>query len=78
MQSGFFLGPSVAGLALTWIDVRADIAVTTGAPVRGDPGVLVASSTTQRSGDGLSPSRPARERCSASRRFDPWRSRCSA
>src|SRR5215469_11542732 len=29
MQTGFFLGPSIAGVALRWIDLRADIAVMT-------------------------------------------------
>jgi MFS family permease len=47
MQAGFFLGPSVAGLALTWIDVRADIALTTALLVLAIPGALVTSGTTQ-------------------------------
>jgi MFS family permease len=60
MQSGFFLGPALAGLALTWIDVRADIAITTALLVFAIPGALVASSTTQRSGQGLSLREPLR------------------
>jgi len=60
MQSGFFLGPAVAGLALTWIDVRADIAVTTVLLLAAIPGVLVASSATQTSGRGLSLRAPLR------------------
>jgi MFS family permease len=60
MQSGFFLGPAVAGIALTWIDVRADIAVTTALLIFSIPGALVASSTTQRSGAGLSLRGPLR------------------
>jgi MFS transporter, DHA1 family, multidrug resistance protein len=60
MQTGFFLGPSIAGLALTWIDVRADTAVTTALLIAAIPGVLVASSTTQRTGAGLSLRAPLR------------------
>jgi MFS family permease len=60
MQSGFFLGPAVAGVALTWIDVRADIAITTALLVFSIPGAIVASSTTQRSGQGLSLREPLR------------------
>jgi MFS family permease len=60
MQSGFFLGPAVAGIALTWIDVRADIAVTTALLIFSIPGALVASRTTQRSGAGLSLRGPLR------------------
>ena len=54
MQTGFFLGPSLAGLALTWVDIRSDIALTTLLLVPAIPGALMASSTTQRSGPGLS------------------------
>ncbi|HEY3084271.1 MAG TPA: MFS transporter [Candidatus Dormibacteraeota bacterium] len=60
MQSGFFLGPAVAGIALTWIDVRADIAVTTALLIFSIPGALIASRTTQRSGAGLSLRGPLR------------------
>jgi MFS family permease len=60
MQSGFFLGPSLAGLALTWIDVRADIAVTTALLVFAIPGAIVASSSRQHSGRGLSLREPLR------------------
>jgi MFS family permease len=50
MQTGFFLGPAVAGLALTWIDVRADIALTTAGLVFAVPGAMVASQTRQARG----------------------------
>jgi MFS family permease len=54
MQAGFFLGPTVAGLALRWIDVRTDIAVTTALLVLTIPGALAATDTRQQSGRGLS------------------------
>lgn len=60
MQVGFFLGPSAAGIALSWIDLRTDIALTTAALVLTLPGVVVASNTKQRSGHGLSIQRPLR------------------
>ena len=60
MQTGFFLGPSVAGVALTWLDIRTDIAITTALVLGSIPGVLVATSTTQRSGAGLSLRGPLR------------------
>ena len=60
MQAGFFLGPTVAGLALRWIDVRTDIAVTTALLVFTIPGALAASGTRQRSGRGLTFSAPLR------------------
>ena len=60
MQTGFFLGPSLAGLALTWIDVRADIAVMTLLLLPSIPGALMASNTTQRSPSGLSLREPLR------------------
>jgi len=60
MQSGFFLGPALAGLALTWIDVRTDIAVTTALLLLALPGSLLASNTTQRSGTGLALREPLR------------------
>lgn len=47
MQAGFFLGPSIAGVALRWIDVRTDIAVTTVLLVFTIPGVIAASGTRQ-------------------------------
>ncbi len=50
MQAGFFLGPSVAGVALRWIDVRTDIAVTTALLLFAIPGALVASGTRQQAG----------------------------
>ncbi len=54
MQSGFFLGPALAGLALRWIDLRADIAVTTALLLFSVPGALLASQTRQQAGRGLS------------------------
>jgi len=60
MQSGFFLGPSIAGLALTWVDVRADIALTTALLVVAIPGALVASNTRQNAAQGLSFREPLR------------------
>src|SRR5947208_16336365 len=42
MQAGFFLGPTIAGLALAVLDVRTDIAVTTIALVAAVPGALAA------------------------------------
>ncbi|MFI5052625.1 MAG: MFS transporter [Candidatus Dormiibacterota bacterium] len=54
MQAGFFIGPSVAGLALRWIDVRTDIAVTTALLIFTIPGAIAASGTRQHSGHGLS------------------------
>jgi MFS family permease len=54
MQAGFFLGPSIAGLALHWIDVRTDIAVTTVLLVAAIPGAIAASGTRQHTGQGFS------------------------
>ncbi len=54
MQAGFFLGPSIAGIALRWTDVRTDIAVTTALLLFAIPGALVASGTRQHEGRGLS------------------------
>jgi MFS transporter, DHA1 family, multidrug resistance protein len=48
-QSGFFLGPTVAGLALTWLNLRTDIAVTTAVLVFTIPGAIAASNTRQAS-----------------------------
>ncbi len=45
MQAGFFIGPSVAGLALTFLDVRTDIAVTAVILLLAIPGALVAGGT---------------------------------
>ena len=60
MQIGFFLGPSVGGLALRWIDLRTDIAITTALLVLSIPGALAAGNTTQRSGTGLALREPLR------------------
>lgn len=54
MQTGFFLGPSIAGVLLRWIDVRTDIAVTTGIVLLAIPGAILASGTRQHHGRGLS------------------------
>jgi MFS family permease len=47
MQAGFFLGPSIAGLLLQWLDLRADIAVTTVVLVFAIPGCIAASTAPQ-------------------------------
>ncbi len=47
MQAGFFIGPSIAGLALQWIDIRTDIAVTTAMLAFALPGAFAASGTRQ-------------------------------
>src|ERR1700716_1030838 len=60
MQTGFFLGPSLAGIALRWIDVRTDIAVTTVLVVLAIPGAFAASGTRQHEGRGLSLREPLR------------------
>ena len=54
MQAGFFLGPSIAGIALRWIDIRTDIAVTTALLLFAIPGAIAASGTRQQTGRGLS------------------------
>jgi len=46
-QAGFFVGPTIAGVALTWLDLRADIAVTTAVLLFAIPGCLAASDTRQ-------------------------------
>lgn len=53
MQAGFFLGPAIAGIALRWIDVRTDIAMTTILILFAIPGAVVASGTRQHTGKGL-------------------------
>jgi MFS family permease len=60
MQTGFFLGPSLAGIALKWIDVRTDIAVTTVLVALAIPGAIAASGTRQHEGRGLSLREPLR------------------
>jgi MFS family permease len=59
MQAGFFIGPSIAGLLLQWIDLRTDIAVTAAMLVLAIPGALVTSSAPQ-SGRGLALMEPLR------------------
>jgi MFS family permease len=53
MQAGFFLGPSVAGVALRWIDLRTDIGVTTALLLFAAPAAFAASGTRQHTGRGL-------------------------
>ncbi|HSS93600.1 MAG TPA: MFS transporter [Candidatus Dormibacteraeota bacterium] len=60
MQVGFFIGPSVAGLLLMWLDIRTDLAVTTVMLVFAVPGALLASGTTQAAERGLSLREPLR------------------
>jgi MFS family permease len=60
MQAGFFIGPSIAGLLLTWLDIRTDLAVTTVLLVFSVPGALLASGTRQSSQRGLSLREPLR------------------
>ncbi|MEA2644493.1 MAG: hypothetical protein QOG08_1519 [Chloroflexota bacterium] len=59
MQAGFFIGPSIAGLLLQWLDLRTDIAVTTLMLLFAVPGALVASTAPQ-SRRGLSLLEPLR------------------
>jgi len=47
MQTGFFLGPAVAGLALSLVNVRTDIGATTVLLLLVVPGALAASQTRQ-------------------------------
>jgi len=54
MQAGFFLGPSIAGISLRWLDIRTDIAVTTALLLFAIPGALAASGTRQHAGEGFS------------------------
>jgi MFS family permease len=54
MQAGFFLGPSIAGISLRWLDIRTDIAVTTALLLFAIPGALAASGTRQHTGEGFS------------------------
>jgi len=60
MQTGFFVGPSIAGLLLNWIDIRTDLAVTTALLVFAVPGAALASGTRQSSRRGLSLREPLR------------------
>jgi MFS family permease len=46
-QAGFFIGPTLGGIALTWLDLRTDIALTTAVLLFAIPGSLVASDTRQ-------------------------------
>ncbi|HKV89298.1 MAG TPA: MFS transporter [Candidatus Dormibacteraeota bacterium] len=58
MQTGFFVGPLIAGVLLTWIDLRADIAVTTLVLLFAIPGAILASGTRQLAAGRLSLRRP--------------------
>ncbi|HEY4913633.1 MAG TPA: MFS transporter [Candidatus Dormibacteraeota bacterium] len=58
MQAGFFLGPSIAGIALRWIDLRMDIGVTTALLLFAAPAAFAASGTRQHTGRGLNLSTP--------------------
>jgi MFS transporter, ACS family, hexuronate transporter len=60
MQVGFFIGPSIAGLLLTKLDIRTDLAVTTVMLVFAVPGALLASGTRQSAQRGLSLREPLR------------------
>jgi len=60
MQTGFFLGPSIAGIALRWIDIRTDIAVTTALLLFAVPAAFAASGTRQHTGRGLNLRAPLR------------------
>jgi len=60
MQAGFFLGPSIAGITLRWLDIRTDIAVTTALLLFAIPGALAASGTRQHVGEGFSLRAPLR------------------
>jgi len=60
MQAGFFIGPSIAGLLLNWLDIRTDLAVTTAVLVFAVPGAVLASGTRQSSQRGLSLKEPLR------------------
>ncbi len=60
MQTGFFLGPSIAGIALRWIDIRTDIAVTSALLLFAVPAAFAASGTRQHSGRGLNLRAPLR------------------
>jgi MFS family permease len=60
MQAGFFIGPSIAALALSWIDVRTDIAVTTALLLFAIPGAIAASGTRQHTGRGFAVRAPLR------------------
>jgi MFS family permease len=60
MQVGFFIGPSIAGLLLTWLDIRTDLAITTVMLVLAVPGALLASGTRQSVQRGLSLREPLR------------------
>ena len=46
-QAGFFMGPTIAGVALTWLDLRTDIALSTAVLLFAIPGSLAASDTRQ-------------------------------
>src|SRR5260370_39339120 len=53
MQAGFFLGPSIAGIALRWVNLPTDIALTTALLLFAAPAAVTASGTLQHTGHGL-------------------------
>jgi MFS family permease len=53
MQAGFFIGPSIAGVVLQWLDLRTDIALMTVLLAFAVPGAAMATRTRQ-SSEGLS------------------------
>ena len=59
MQAGFFLGPSIGGIALAVLDVRTDIAATAAMLLFVLPGVIAATQTRQ-SAHGFSFGEPLR------------------
>lgn len=60
MQVGFFIGPTIAALLLTRLDIRTDLAITTVMLGFAVPGALLASGTRQSSRRGLSLREPLR------------------
>ena len=60
MQAGFFIGPSIAGVLLNWLNIRTDLALTTALLIFSVPGAMLASGTRQSSRRGLSLREPLR------------------
>ena len=54
MQVGFTTGPAIGGLALRWVDLRTDVALTTALLALALPGAALVSNTRQATGQGLS------------------------
>src|SRR5258708_8916088 len=53
MQAGFVLGPSIAGIALRWVNLPTDIALTTALLLFAAPAAFAASGPRQHTGHGL-------------------------